>query len=48
MIYICFTKKSLICLKIDVAKQTGSTKVTMPGLKVMEFFRKICVCHMAA
>lgn len=45
MIYICFTKKSSICIKKGIAKQTGFTKLTKTGLKIMQFFRKTCVCH---
>jgi len=46
MIYSCFIVKSSICIKKDIAKQTGLIKLTMTGLKTMQFFRKICVCHM--
>ena len=46
MIYSYSIEKSSICIKKDIAKQTGFTTLTMPGLKTMLFFRKICVCHM--
>ena len=46
MIYSYYIEKSSICIKKDIAKQTGFTKLTMTGLKTMQFFRKICVCHM--
>ncbi len=46
MIYDYFIKKSSMCIKKGIAKQAGFTKLTMTGLKTMQFFRKICVCHM--
>ena len=45
MIYSFFIKKPSICLKKGIAKQTGFTKLTITGLKIMPFFRKICVYH---
>ena len=45
MIYGCFTKKSSLCIKKGITKQTGFTKLTMTGLKIMLFFGKVCVCH---
>ena len=45
MIFSCFIKKSSICLKNDIVKQTGLTKLTMTGLKIMRFFVGICLCH---
>ena len=41
MIYRCFLEKPSICIKKDIAKQTGFTKLTMTGLKIMLFFSKI-------
>ena len=40
MIYSYSIEKSSICIKKDIAKQTGFTKLTMTGLKTMQFFRK--------
>ena len=40
MIYSCFIEKSSICIKKDIAKQTGFTKLTMTGLKPMFIFGK--------
>ena len=48
MIYSCFKEKSAKCIKKDIEKQTGFTKLTKTGLKIMLFFRKICVCHRVA
>ncbi len=46
MIYGFFMTKTSIYIKKYIAKQTGLTKLTMSGLKIMLFFREICVCHM--
>ena len=46
MIYGLYVKNHQCALKKYIAKQTGFTKLTMTGLKIMLFFRKICVCHM--
>ncbi len=45
MIYCHFMKKLAFYIKKGIEKQTGYTKRTRAGLKVMQFFRKICVCH---
>ncbi len=44
---LLYHKKLSLCTKKDISKQTGFTKITMTGLKIMQFFRKICVCHIA-
>ena len=48
MIYSCIIENSSDCIKKHIEKQTGFTKLTMTGLKIMLFFRKVCVCHIVA
>lgn len=41
MIYISFTKNYQYAIKKGIGKQTGFTKLTITGLKIMLFFNKI-------